>query len=419
MRQGIGCVLAQRRPGSLDKLRRGLEGWRFACQGIAIDGLAAAALPAGALLLIELGGDTPPRLAAEVAAHRSAGGVSLALCDQADARALSVAASLAVDDILATPVDPVELVRRLQSLASLGELIQERRLRDELFAAYLPRKPPASDVPELFPEPPRIALIGGAAAHRVAVLEALPPARISYLDDAAQLGALAHHEAARLVIVTRPDQIGLALERLEAAAGEPPVLVAAHAGPPLALELPPAVELLPLPAPMPVARARLAVALRMAELRAGLRRPPFGHATGLLLDSLTGLFNQGAFLDYLRCTGADRALIGLEIDRLEELNATAGYAAGNRALARLGRNLAHCVRATDLAGHLGGGRFAVAVAAANRPQLERLRCRLEVTVAEGEPWQAVTAAESVPVHGAPAQRLARLFGDLRRLRRAA
>jgi GGDEF domain-containing protein len=301
----------------------------------------------------------------------------------------------------------------------LAELVQERRLRDELFASYLPQKPRPAGTAELFPEPPRVTLLGGAAAHGVTVLEALPPARISYLDDAAQLDALAHHEAVRLVVVTRPDQIAPALEWIEARTGETPVLVAAHVGPPLALELPPAVEYLPLPAPMPVARARLALALRMAGLRAGLRRPPFGHATGLLLDSLTGLFNQGAFLDYLRCASPDRALLGLEIERLEELNASAGYAAGNRALARLGRNLASSVRATDLAGHLGGGRFAVAVAVANRAQLERLRCRLEVTVAQGESWNVVAGAESLPAHGAPAQRLARLFGDLGRLRRAA
>jgi GGDEF domain-containing protein len=345
--------------------------------------------------------------------------VSLALCAHADARALSIAASLAVDDILPTRVDPVELVRRLQSLSSLVELIEERRLRDALFASYLPQKPRPYDPAAAVPEPPRVALLGGPAAHGVAILEALPPARISYLDDAVQLDALAHHEAVRLVIVTRPDQIAPALERIESGSGEPPMLVAAHVGPPLALELPPSVEYLPLPAPMPVARARLALALRMAALRAGLRRPPFGHAGGLLLDSLTGLFNQGAFLDYLRCTAHDRALIGLEIERLEELNASVGYAAGNRALARLGRNLAGCVRATDLAGHLGGGRFAVAVAAASRTQLERLRCRLEVTVAEGESWNVLAAAEAPPAHGAPAQRLARLFSDLGRLRRAA
>ncbi|MGE3742561.1 MAG: diguanylate cyclase, partial [Geminicoccaceae bacterium] len=313
----------------------------------------------------------------------------------------------------------VELVRRLQSLAGSAELVQERRLRDELFASYLPQQPRRPEAPELFAEPPRIALLGGAVGHGVTILEALPPARISYLDDAIQLDALAHHEPVRLVIITRPDQISPALDRIEHGMREGPVLVAAHPGPPLALELPPAVEYLPLPAPMAVARARLALALRMAGLRAGLRRPPFGHATGLLLDSLTGLFNQGAFLDYLRCMTPDRALIGLEIERLEELNAAAGYAAGNRALARLGRNLAGCVRATDLAGHLGGGRFAVAVAAANRTQLERLRCRLEITVAEGEAWNVLAAAESLPAHGAPAQRLARLFSDLGRLRRAA
>ena len=71
------------------------------------------------------------------------------------------------------------------------------------------------------------------------------------------------------------------------------------------------------------------------------------------------------------------------------------------------------VRADDFAGHLGGGRFAVAVRLLSQ-QLERLRCRLH--------WRRrwpLAAAEALPVRGAPAQRLSRLFADLRRVRPAA
>ena len=117
------------------------------------------------------------------------------------------------------------------------------------------------------------------------------------------------------------------------------MVLAAHAGPPWALELPSQVDLLSLPAPMPMVRCRLALALRMATLRRWLRDPPLAASRSLLVDSLTGLYNHGAFLDYLRMPGEEWALIGLEHDRLEWINRQAGYAAGNLVLAALGRSL--------------------------------------------------------------------------------
>ena len=48
-----------------------------------------------------------------------AGGATLALCPADEAGALSLAASWGCDDMLAAPLDPIELVRRLQTLASL------------------------------------------------------------------------------------------------------------------------------------------------------------------------------------------------------------------------------------------------------------------------------------------------------------
>ena len=183
------------------------------------------------------------------------------------------------------------------------------------------------------------------------------------------------------------------------------MLVAAHAGPPWALELPPQVDLLSLPAPMPLARVRLALALRIAALRRWLREPPLGAARGLLIDSLTGLYNQGAFLDYLRTAGEDRALIGLEHDRLDWINQQSGYAAGNRVLAQLGPSPCAGASGRTISRH-------ISAAAASRSRsrvpagrkLERLRHRLQATVAEDEPWLMLAAAEALPSarHARPA-----------------
>ena len=288
-----------------------------------------------------------------------------------------------------------------------------------MFAAYREDPPVA-----LAPRPseyrrPRVVLLGRADDCQVQMAAALPSSSVNYLEGTSSLRSALEGGGIDLLIVTEPGLLASTLDIVETAASEPPMLVAAHAGPPWALELPPQVDLLSLPAPMPLARVRLALALRIVALRRWLREPPLGEAQGLLIDSLTGLYNQGAFLDYLRTAGEDRALIGLEHDRLDWINQQSGYAAGNRILAQLGQSLRRRVRAHDFAAHLGGGRFAVAAARTSRPKLERLAHRLQATVAENEPWLMLAAPECLPSGGTPAQRLSRLFGDLRRLRPAA
>jgi GGDEF domain-containing protein len=418
MRQDIRCVLCGAEPGSLDEVRRSLAAWRLVCRSADLKEVAEGAA-SDDLLVVELRGDSSPPIVAALAAQRAAGGAALALCDPDDARAISLAASSGFDDLLAMPVDPIDLVRRVQTLANLSRLTAERRSRSLLFAAY--REEPPTALP---PHPtegrrPRVVLLGRADDCQVRIAAALPPASVNYLEATPGLRSALESGGMDLLIVTQPGLLASTLDIVETAASEPPMLVAAHAGAPWALELPPQVDLLSLPAPMPLARVRLTLALRIVALRRWLREPPLGKAQGLLIDSLTGLYNQGAFLDYLRAASDDRALIGLEHDRLDWINQQSGYAAGNRILAQLGQSLRRRVRAHDFAAHLGGGRFAVAAAATSRPKLEQLAHRLQATVAENEPWQILAAAEYLPTRGTPAQRLSRLFGDLRRLRPAA
>ncbi len=262
-------------------------------------------------------------------------------------------------------------------------------------------------------------MLGRSGPSQAQLAAALPPARLTYLETPLRLRSALQAGGIDLLLVTQPDLLAAALQAVDEADEEPPFLLAAHAGPPSALELPPQVDLLSLPAPMPVTRARLALALRTAALRRWLRAPPLGVATNLLIDSLTGLYNQGAFLDYLgACRGRSRA------DRPRarpsgRINEQSGYAAGNRALAMLGRSLRRQLRTHDFAAHLGGGRFAVAVAAPDSGKLERLCRRLQAGVAGVEHWPMLARAEALPVRGMPAQRLSRLFADVRRLRAVA
>lgn len=83
-------------------------------------------------------------------------------------------------------------------------------------------------------------------------------------------------------------------------------------------------------------------------------------------DSLTGLFNHGAWKDQLdvefqRCKrqhqGAAIALI--DIDHFKTINDTYGHVAGDIVLRQLSKMLKHNLRATDIAGRYGGDEFCV------------------------------------------------------------
>ncbi len=417
MRQGIGCTLFEATPGSLAEVRRSLEAWRFVCRTVAPE--TGADENPEEILLLDVSAGCGAAQASAVAAQRRAGGATLALCPADEAGALSLAASWGCDDMLAAPLDPVELVRRLQTLANLHALVRERQRRAELFATYRDGSEAAPPSERRPAHRPAVILLGRPGPEQVQLAGVMSAALVTYVRDAAELPRVLRGGEVDLLAVTEPALLEEAIAALETTESEAPMVLAGHAGPPWALELPSQVDLLSLPAPMPIVRCRLELALRMATLRRWLRDPPLAASRSLLVDSLTGLYNHGAFLDYLRMSGEEWALIGLEHDRLEWINRQAGYAAGNLVLAALGRSLRRRIRAHDFAAHLGGGRFAVAVMTADRPRLERLRGRLQATIAEDRPWQILAAAEALPVRGTPPQRLSRLFADLRRLRPAA
>ncbi|MFL5333003.1 MAG: diguanylate cyclase domain-containing protein [Geminicoccaceae bacterium] len=414
MRQAFSCLFLEAQPGSLAELRSYLEGWRIDCR--ALD-LAAPTAADADLLLIELGANVTPQVAAALAVWRATGRPTLGLCPAGADKALSAAVALGIDDLLTVPLDAAELRRRLELLVALGELTAERRRRAALFAPYLAKTKGQQFAPDSLGSAPRpvVVMLGEPEPTQVQMVAALPPAELVYLEKPAPLTAILQRGAVDLLLVTRPKRIAAALEAMDRAGGLAPMLLAAHAGPPGLDELPPQIDLLQLPVPILLARQRLALALRVGGLRRWLRAPPLEGSAPLLLDALTGLYNQGAFLDYLRAAGEDAALVALAFDRLDELNLIAGYATGNRALAQLGAQLQRALRAEDFAAHLGGGRFAVAVSRPGRQQLERMCRRLQLEVGEG----LLAGAEALPVRGAPAHRLARLFGDLRRLRPAA
>jgi diguanylate cyclase (GGDEF)-like protein len=426
MRQIWGCLLVEAHPGNLSELQRRLEKWRVGCgHASAAEGEAT---PAGGadILVVEIAGDLPAAAAHRIREWRMAGRPVLAICPAADPKLVSLAASCAADEILVCPLDEDELAQRLDLLSTLGRLQAEKARRAALLATFLVGGQPRSPSRGRPERRPVVCVLGDASGVQVRVAEALSDATLSYVERPSQLKPYFDGGGADVLVITRPDAIEKALETVNRL-GEPaalPQLIAVHRGELTPWHVPPQVDLVALTVPPEILRARLVLALRLARLRRWLRDPPSGTGANLVLDSLSQLYNQGVLLGYLaaHAGGPAAALLAVRVENLASVNAQQGYAAGNLALAEVGRHLARLTRAEDLPARLGGGRFAVAVTAPIQAQLERIRLRLDLGLGQQASLAdavIATGVEPLPVRGAPVERVTRLFRELGRTRRAA
>lgn len=83
-------------------------------------------------------------------------------------------------------------------------------------------------------------------------------------------------------------------------------------------------------------------------------------------DELTGLNNRRAFFDsasvqHARCREGCTfvAVLMLDVDHFKQINDTAGHAAGDQVLQRIGAVISASLRDDDIAGRLGGEEFAI------------------------------------------------------------
>lgn len=107
------------------------------------------------------------------------------------------------------------------------------------------------------------------------------------------------------------------------------------------------------------------VLLLLLHLRRARRGTREALDRAAMIDSLTGLHNQGAFRDRIareiarsRRSGAPLSLVMLDIDHFRRVNDAYGYRAGDALLAEIGRALASAAREEDLVGRMNGETFA-------------------------------------------------------------
>jgi diguanylate cyclase (GGDEF)-like protein len=117
-------------------------------------------------------------------------------------------------------------------------------------------------------------------------------------------------------------------------------------------------------------------------------------------DSLTGLLNRRAALDWLqiewqrwRRQGEPLHLLMLDLDHFKRVNDQHGHAAGDAALVRVAEVLRATVRGTDLAARIGGEELMVALPGTSAEAAALVAERLRVGIAGQVLWSASGAVD--------------------------
>lgn len=107
------------------------------------------------------------------------------------------------------------------------------------------------------------------------------------------------------------------------------------------------------------------------------------------MTPLTGLWNHGAILDFLRReldrgrrTGENLGLLMLDLDHFKKINDTHGHLVGDTVLEEVAKRLAKSVRSYDWVGRYGGEEFLVIVSNCPASAVEKYGERLRAALAD-------------------------------------
>ena len=280
------------------------------------------------------------------------------------------------DDFLTKPVDDVALVTRVKSLTRLKMLTDELRLR-----AITSREVNGlenalhGDLPN--GSGGRVAVIDDNPTSYERTLKALAGDQtvevLSRPDEAVFRAAEGNYDLIVLSLgLDVPDPLRLCaqLRAIDRTRTIPILLVASEGQEPAILR---AVEigvndyvLRPLDGHELLARARTQV--RRHRMNETLRSSVHQTMRMAVKDQLTGLSNRRHFdrhgtalFEKARETGADLALVMLDIDHFKAINDTHGHAIGDEVLIEFANRLGRNVRSKDMACRLGGEEFVVAM----------------------------------------------------------
>jgi diguanylate cyclase (GGDEF)-like protein len=135
--------------------------------------------------------------------------------------------------------------------------------------------------------------------------------------------------------------------------------------------------------------ARLLVGSRIIDLQEKLIQTCELSQFKATHDSLTGLWNRGAILEFLRAQlasavrhSSNLALIMVDIDHFKKINDTYGHSVGDSVLIYIARLMNSSIRASDWLGRYGGEEFLVIASESRGNDATQVAERLRLAVAD-------------------------------------
>ncbi len=321
------------------------------------------------------------------------------------------------DDFLTKPVNDVALFARVRSLVRLKRMMEEWRLREEVYGRFdnvIAETRRAEDL-----SPARVVLWeeSGLVAERVsemlqavasAVLRPASPEQLGEMADGTVdlviLSLAGRQDALRLVAQLRANEASRLVPILLVADGE---------------DLPRLAKGLDLGANDYIVRpldkneltARARIQIRRKRLQDRLQDNYQRSLALALTDSLTGLYNRRylmAHLDGLMARAAEGAqgpgVLMLDIDYFKRVNDGHGHPAGDAVLREVASRIARHVRGFDLVARYGGEEFVVvmpetplAVAAMVAERLRSVVAGKPIALGEGMGELEVTISVGIAV----------------------
>lgn len=135
--------------------------------------------------------------------------------------------------------------------------------------------------------------------------------------------------------------------------------------------------------------ARLLVGRRIIDLQEKLIQTCELSQFKATHDSLTGLWNRGAILEFLRAQlalaarrSSNLALIMVDVDHFKKINDTYGHSVGDSVLIHVGQLMNSSIRASDWLGRYGGEEFLVIASESPGNDAIQVAERLRLAVAD-------------------------------------